>query len=118
MSKIKVFYLNAKKGCEVKEIEDDLKVFQELIDCDTIDVTYRSVGGNKLCFIVDDEGFCKKDYIISALSKSRDDALAGNLVITGFPKDGYCTSIKDEDVVRLVGRLRVNSLGYHLLMID
>ena len=103
MEKIRVLYLDAKEGKELKEREvrcDTNEEFYDLIRCDVIDVTTRMIGNKRYRIIVDDEGLLKLNPIVSAVYKgSGIVALVGNLIIAGEEdRYGELTSLTDEDI--------------------
>lgn len=102
MRKIKALVLNTEKGMKEAEIEDSLKTYYELIDCDTIDITARKVGDRWYRIVVDDEGLLKMNPVVSAYTEDMEPVLVGNLVFCGAEdEDGYLTSLSQEDIANL-----------------
>lgn len=105
MRKIKVLLASVTKGenfLQPMEIEDDLKTFYKLIDCDTIDIVTRSFGGKFFDIICDDEGCFKENPCFSASNRAGTDGIVGNIIITGAAdREGNLTSLTDEDVKRI-----------------
>ena len=98
---MKVIYLNVneRKAPEVLEIEDKLETFYKLIDCSTVDIVTREIGGKPFSIICDDEGLFVEKPTISALKKEHKTELVGNLIITGMPDDdGELTGLTDEEI--------------------
>lgn len=78
---------------------DDLGEFYEYIQCRCIDIVRRKIGGREFEIIVDDEGLLVDNPIVSALDKSLEAMLVGNLLIAGSEViEGELTGLKDEDI--------------------
>lgn len=82
---------------EVK-VEDELEVWYDLLECETIDIVNRTIGDKVFTFVCDDEGIFRQP-IPSAISGSEADdsqeiILMGNIFIC---KDRY-----DEDLEGVV----------------
>ena len=106
---MKVVYLNVynNKEPETLEIEDDLKVFYKLIDCDTVDMLTREIERNPFTIICDDEGLFVLNPIMSAISKTTDERLVGNLIITGMPDDdGELVGLTDGEAQNIMNRIK------------
>lgn len=100
-SELKVFVVDVNaNSCEERIIQDDLKVFYEIIDCCTIDITPRKIGGKPFLVICDDEGlFVSNNPISMADPTDRNNVIVGSVIITGVAdRDGDLTSLTDEDV--------------------
>ena len=104
MKKIKILLASVKgeNFLQPMEIEDDLKTFYKLIDCDTIDIVTRSFGGKFFDIICDDEGWFKENPCFSASNRAGTDGIVGNIIITGVSdREGNLPSLTDEDVKRI-----------------
>lgn len=101
MRKIKALVLNIETGMKEVEIEDSLKTYYDLIDCDTIDITERKIGDRWYSIVVDDEGLLSMNPVVSAYSENMEPVLVGNLVFCGADDDGYLTSLSPEDIANL-----------------
>ena len=84
---------------EFKEIEDDLDVFYQTINCTTIDIVVKKIGDKYYNIIVDDEGLFRDDPIITVADPNNiNDALVGTVIIAGLAdEDGDLTSLTKED---------------------
>lgn len=84
---------------EFKSIPDELDAFYKIIDCTTIDIVVKRIGGRYYNIIVDDEGLFRDDPIITMVDPhNRNDALVGTLIICGMADDdGDLTSITEDD---------------------
>ena len=105
---MKVVYLNVseRKAPEVREIEDSLTVFYDLIDCSTVDMITREIDGSPFTIICDDEGLFVERPIISAMSLTTEERLVGNLIITGAPNDeGELIELTDEEAERILKKI-------------
>jgi len=97
-------------GYEQIGIKDELEVYYDLIQCDTIDLVTRTVGGQAYAFVVDDDGrlFNRMPTVIA------DDGevlLVGNVVI--LRRDGSeLASLTEGDVENIVHHMvRVSENG-------
>ena len=105
--KIRAIYLRAGVDIppEVIEIDDrdNLDELYRLINCNSIDVTYRQFDKKIFAVVCDDNGKLKNDSITSAITMRANQPirtdLVGNLIVTGYPNDeGDFTSLSDEDI--------------------
>ena len=63
------------------EIQNKLQEFYRYLDCDLIDIVYRTVNGVPVCIVIDDEGLLKDGYIVSAFGDDGIPQLVGNLLV-------------------------------------
>ena len=105
---IRVVVIN-ENGAEVREIEDSLEVFYDIIGCDLIDITVREVKGIALDFIVDDEGLLKDDPVARAISLSHPstDVLVGNIIVSQANEEGEQISLTDKEVEAVISRMGI-----------
>lgn len=103
-------------GCEylndafkVVEIEDELDIYYDMIDCNTIDIVTIRFNGIDVDVIVDDNGLLVDKPIPSVVNESMSIYIAGKILITGTgDNEGRLTSISDstiniiKDTARLV----------------
>lgn len=129
MEYLKTVYYNHKLGYIMEfTLEPTLENYYQRLYCNLIDIVYRTVGGKKYAFIVDDEGLLKDRPIASAIEPRNlitfDNALVGSLLVTGLPdEDGELTSLTDEDVANIMGHVRgfydpVDKIYRHLIELD
>lgn len=80
---------------------DDLDCFYETLDCDTIDIVTRKIGGKCYDIICDDEALLKPCPVPSATG-SHGAMLFNKLLVCGQADDeGELTSLTDEDIEHL-----------------
>lgn len=95
---------------EAMEIEDDLDSFYKILNCSTIDIVVRKIGGRyKKAFdiICDDEGLFKKPQKISAIDNLGNVQLVGNIFITGTAdNEGNLTSLSIHDVAYIKSKVQ------------
>ena len=85
--KLKGILIDVGNECVMpKEIEDSLDNFYEILNCDIIDITARSINGKRYEIVLDDEGLFAEHPKISAMNSYNEPVLVGNLFIC---KDGY-----------------------------
>lgn len=105
--KIKVFYIDKLGSANpegtkplVMDIEPTLDAYYELLDCSTIDITSRKIGGKYFDIILDDEGLLKGSPVVTAVDSSpqRKPMLVGNLIICNMNDEGEEVSLSDDDV--------------------
>lgn len=101
---IKVLLLDALKGTgfRTKEIHDELDEYYNLLDCDTIDIVSRKIGGIFYDIVVDDEGLFREDYVVSAVNPAGKPELVGNLVFArADERTGELQSLTDADIRKI-----------------
>ena len=108
-----------KSNGEVIEMEPELENYYKLLDCETIDITQRYIGGKPYDIIVDDEGLLKENkiscinpasYLISD-NYRQNDLLAGKVLITKYNEEsGKNISLNDEDIKNIQNRIQNNVL--------
>lgn len=82
-------------------IENSLSGFYRALNCSTIDIVERKVGGVPYDFICDDEALLKPPAKVSAIAKDRSPMLAGNLFLCKSTPDGESTSLSPEDITHI-----------------
>lgn len=96
--KVKGILINAKEGkVEVKEIEDKLEEYYDILKCDCIDIIHGSICEKWFTIVCDDEGLFKQNFL-SAANKRYTNMLVGNLFICNDGDDSYLHSLSDEDI--------------------
>lgn len=95
---------------EAMEIEDELDSFYKILNCSTIDIVVRRIGGrHKKVFdiVCDDEGLFKEPQKISAIDNLGNVQLVGNIFITGtVDNEGNLTSLSPSDVAYIKSRVQ------------
>lgn len=98
---------------EAMEIEDELDSFYKILNCSTIDIVVRRIGGrHKKAFdiVCDDEGLFKEPQKISAIDNLGNVQLVGNIFITGTAdNEGNLTSLSESDVAYI--KSKVQNMG-------
>ena len=118
---MKVIFLDVynKKAPQVMDIDGELDTIKKLIDCERIDSIIYKVGNTPFRVIVDDDGYFRKNYIISAYSPRYLYPLVGNLVIFGKENyEGDLTSLSDKLAERILRRFEQDADGYYCLYAD
>lgn len=112
---MKVIYLDIKnnKLPEIKDIEDDLKVFYKLIDCRCVDMVYRAIGDKVFTVICDDEGLFEENPIISAIDEKLNPMFVGNLIISNHDDEGYLTGLSKDDINLILQQTKLCFVGEH-----
>lgn len=129
--KKRFFFLNPSyKGSYLASdmmVEDELHELYKLVECDTIDIIKRCIGGKLYALIIDDNGkICEEEKMVSALTVCDDtlppaifntgendilEILVGNILIAGLPDDeGELTPLTDEDVKNIKNNLLISTL--------
>lgn len=88
-----------------------LDSYYEHLDCTTIDIVSRTIGGKRFDIICDDEALLRDNPILSALDSERFPMLYGNLFVCKS-KNGELVSLTDREVshvLRNAGKLYVNA---------
>ena len=104
---------------EVVQIEPNLENYYKLLDCKTIDITTRYIGGKPYDIIVDDEGLLKENNISCINPASylipenyrQNDLLAGKVLITKYDEEsGKNISLSNEDIKNIQNHIQNNVL--------
>lgn len=99
-SPIQAILWNNKKG-ELSTVEifpwDQLKQMYELLDCDTIDITTRPIGGISYDIIVDDEGLLKQSAQLSLVNHLKPE-LVGNLLFAQYDELGEMRTLTKSEI--------------------
>ena len=84
-------------------IDDDLQEFYKLLNCNTIDIVRRVVGGVKVRIICDDEGYFKKNPKVGAHTLFNvSPPLVGNLIFAGTEdNEEKLTNLTDNEIERI-----------------
>ena len=106
LNQIKVVIINrdAEGNLIVKDqiIDDTLKTYYNLLNCNTIDIVIRTIKHFRACFVVDDEYLLKgapKQPPVAIFKGDGMEEIYGALVITGTSdREGNLTSLSDFQV--------------------
>ena len=101
---MKCIYLNVEEQAlpKVIDIEDDLKVFYNLIGCQYVDITRRKIGDKYYDVICDDEGLYKENTIISAVDNTYKPMFVGNLIISKADDEGGLIDLSETDIKQIL----------------
>ena len=95
--------LITKDKAELVDYDGSLERYYELLNCDIITITYRSVNGKGICIVCDDEGLFKESNFISAVDTDFQPALVGNLLVVSVNEgEDLETEIFNECAKRLI----------------
>lgn len=73
--------IDVKNGeVSIKKAES-YKDYYKLVGCSTFDIAMRKIGGEVFALVVDDEGLLKKNPQVSAIFKSGELGLVGNIFV-------------------------------------
>lgn len=99
-NKIKGILIDVKKGSfSVLEIEDTLKEYYRILNCDCIDIVTRCIGCHECYKIVCDDNAFLKSNIPSVFDIDGNVHLVGNVfIVSNFSVDGELNSLDDEDI--------------------
>ena len=114
MAKITGFLvdLNTGKAC-AKTVDHTLESFYKILDCDTIDVVHRNIGGKRFNIICDDEALLKSPRHTSAVDPMFEPMLFGNLFVVGLSdENGDFTNLTRAQLLHLK-QCRLPTYIYH-----
>lgn len=97
-----------------KDIDDGVH-YNEIIDCDMIDMVRRTVGNRAYTMVVDDEGLLKDRTPRAAWVKFGQlvEMLVGTIVIVSVPDgEGWCHGLSDDDVDNIASHVTEGILAY------
>lgn len=90
------------KAVTIKDCLDD---YYRVLDCDTIEHTYRVIGGVEYDLICDEEGgpMLDPDAVCTAIDSERRKQIFGNIfIVLGNDETGEWESLTDEDVENIL----------------
>ena len=88
-------------------VDDELRTYYEMLNCDCIDIVSRKVGDNWYDFVCDDEGILK-DKPITIVSRDGDEwrgEIVGSVFICLNDGEGNLKSLETDDVINLMEHL-------------
>lgn len=87
---------------ELRETEcNDLDDFYRDLGADPFDIARRKIGGKMYDIFVDDMGLFRENPIVSAVSKSAEPMLVGNLIFANHDREGNITDLSMQDIARI-----------------
>ena len=97
---------------EVVEIEPKLDTYYKMLDCDTVEMPSRKIGGKYFIFICDEEALCGKVFTVTVRSKSDDELnLVNSVIICNTDDEGNEVSLSDEDIALIKSRFDGTTLN-------
>lgn len=102
-NKLKLLLVDVKSNypvtdIKVVEIEDELKNYYKLLQCSCVCMPIRWLGDRYFNIYCDDNGLLKENPIIAAFSADNEEYLVGNLIFAHTDREGYTTSLSDDDI--------------------
>lgn len=88
---------NPGKVIPVEVDEEKLDSFYSILNCSTIDITFRKIGDRTFNIVCDDNGLLRPSPIISAVSASGKPMFVGNVFICNHYKE-HLTSLSEDDI--------------------
>lgn len=83
------------------EIPHNLDGYYKLLDCQTIDIVRRKIGGKYYDIVCDDEGLFKDQVKVSAVDGNGQAMLVGKLLICKHDGKGNETGLSQEDILNI-----------------
>jgi len=83
------------------EIPHNLDGYYKLLDCQTIDIVSRKIGGKYYDIVCDDEGLFKDQVKVSAVDGSGQAMLVGKLFICKHDGHGNKVGLDDDDILNI-----------------
>ena len=84
------------------DVADKLDEFYQLLNCDTIDITERNIGGQQFSVMCDDEGLLKDGARVSALNSGGEPALVGNLMFFHTDPNGNLVGLSEDECRHII----------------
>ena len=105
---MKCVYLNVEKQAfpKVIDIDDDLRLFYELIGCQYVDMVRRKIGDKHYVIICDDEGLFKENPIVSAVDTNFKPMFVGNLIIAKDGEECELTDLSEGDIRQILRHIK------------
>ena len=106
MNKITAIYFDVENGKEPEVIQLDVATNDEihkLLNCSTIDIPYRSIGGKTYCVICDDVGLLEHKPL-SVFDFNSYARVYGNVIIAN-QKGDELASLNPSDIIRIKSRV-------------
>ena len=108
-AKIRGLLIDEKTGkISVKDVDDDFRALQEVIDADFFDIARRKIGDKIYAIICDDEGLLKDRRITAVNLRYSEDILVGSLFICN-ELGPELASLLDVDINKITQSIRYNA---------
>lgn len=108
---LKVFFVDKKSidDRHIKpitlEIEPDLDIYYELLECSMIDIVQRKIGDTYFDIICDDEGLFNEPVYVTAVNSKKEPMLVGSFIICHHDDEGNETSITEDEANMIASHL-------------
>lgn len=100
---------------EKRTISRSLRAYYELLDCDTIDVARRFIGGRPYEIVIDDEGALKQDHVVSAINSEGEPMLVGKLFVCKLDGEEELGSLDDDEIEAVLKHITLYRRGANFL---
>lgn len=108
-TKIRGVLINEKTGAiSVKDVDDDFRALQQVIDADFFEIARRKIGNKTYAIVCDDEGMLKDRRITAINMGYSQDILVGSLFICN-EMGPELVSLLDVDIRNIMQSIRYNS---------
>ena len=98
----KVGYLIDPEGqASVVEIPNSLDGYYKLLDCQTIDIVKRKIGGKYYDIVCDDEGLFKDNPHISMIDSTGMAMIVGRFLVCNHDGKGNEASLTQDDILNI-----------------
>ena len=84
------------------KIPDTLESYYTALDCTTVDIVSRTIGGKRFEIVCDDEGLLKDEPKVSAVDMEGHAMLVGSLFVCNYGGNGELSSLTDADVAHVL----------------
>ena len=95
------FLIDPANGGAVVEIPNSLDGYYKLLDCQTIDIVKRKIGGKYYDIVCDDEGLFADNALVSAVDGDNQPMLVGKLLICNDDGKGNEAGLTQEDILNI-----------------
>lgn len=107
-AKIRGLLIDEKTGkISVKDVNDDFRALQQVIDADFFDIARRKIGNKTYAIVCDDEGLLKDRRITAINMGYSEDVLVGSLFICN-ELGPELASLLDVDINKITQSIRYN----------
>ena len=89
-------------GANVAELSGKLEGYYKALECDTIDIVSRNIGGEYYDIVCDDEGLFKENFVSMICEVTLEPMLVGNLFICRHNRRGNEVSLTADDVTNIL----------------